>query len=326
MYKEHSTKTISNVVVVILTLVCATIAWVPAFITSPEPLLIQGGGSLYHLLLPSIEANPILSTGICLLLLLGIASIQCWHALHLKLVQNLSLLPALFILLFTGVLCSEHGISPGILAGICTYIAFAQIVAECSYQDSIWRALEMGIFLALASLFAPTYLLYLPLFVVGMHLLNRLTASHLFGVFVGFITPYILWSGTLYLTNQSNLMGYAMEQIGQQFAVAWQWPLHDGIILGIIGIVLCLSYTGFLHQRIDCIHARLVSIFIYVIGLGSLVLSCLYHNAHHSIACILFSSIALTQHFHVHTKKLTAIFFYFYIISILVVYGTQFLP
>ena len=128
MYKEQGNKTvISNFAVVIPTLVCATAAWIPAFIFPSEPLLTQGGGSLYRTFVPFLESNPLLSNGICLLILLAMVGVQCWHSVQLRLVRTLSLLPALFILFFTGVLSSEHGISPGIPAGICIYIAFAQI-------------------------------------------------------------------------------------------------------------------------------------------------------------------------------------------------------
>lgn len=326
MYKEQGNKTvISNFAVVILTLVCATAAWIPAFLFPSEPLLTQGGGSLYRTFVPFLESNPLLSNGICLLILLAMVGVQCWHSVQLRLVRTLSLLPALFILFFTGVLSSEHGISPGIPAGICIYIAFAQITSVCNTEESLWRSLEMGIFVALASLFAPTYLFYLPLFIIGMHLLNRLSGINLLGAIIGCCTPYILWMGFLYLTDQTNAIQYHGELLGQQFCINWLWSMHDGIILAIIGVGLLVSLLGFLHQHADRIHPRIVAHFAFILAFGALALSLLYHNAHHSITLILFSSLTLTQYYNYRSKKLTTVFFYTFIASLLFVYGTQFL-
>ena len=325
MHKEQGNKTIiSNLGVVILTLACATAAWLPAFILPSEPLLTQGGGSLYLMLLSSIQNNPILSNGICLLFLLGMASIQCWHTLHLRLVRTLSLLPALLILLLTGVLCSEHGISPGIPAGVCIYIAFTYITGY-SESRSLYQSHTMGIFLALASLFAPTYLLYLPLFIIGMHILNKLTTTNILGTLIGYCTPYILWIGYLYLTDQTYTLQNLWEQLGQQFYIEWTWLTHDSIIIAIIGITLLISLFSFIRQHTDKIHPRMVSQFSFALGFCALLLSILYHNAHHSITLILFTSLTLTQYFSYHNKKRASILFYTFITSLLLVYGTQFI-
>lgn len=326
MYRKSDNKTIiTHVGTVALTLLCATAAWIPAFIIPNEPLLIQGSGSLYRLLIPSIEFNPILSNTIALVLLVVMVGLQCWHAVHLRLVRTLSLLPALFILLFSGVLCSEHGISPGLLAGICIYIAFMRTIIPCNHEESLWHALEMGIFVSVASLFAPTYLLYLPLCIVGMHLMNQLNATNLLGALIGMFTPYILWIGFLFLTNQMEVVHYQWSVISQQFCIEWGWSLHDAIVIGIIAIALLVALLGFLHQHTDRIHPRAVSYFSFVLGFGALLLSLLYHNAHHSITLILFTSLMLTQYYNHRSKKITTVFFYVFIASLLFVYTTQFL-
>lgn len=326
MYKDQGNKTvISNLGVIVFTIVCATVAWLPAFIVPSEPLLTQGGGSLYRLLSPFIEANPVLSNSICLFLLLAMASLLCWHCMQLRLVRTLSLLPVLFVLVFTGILCSEHGISPGLPAGICIYLAFMQIIAPCSYEDGLWRSLEMGIFVALASLFAPTYLFYMPLFIIGMYLMNRLTGINLLGAIIGCCTPYILWLGFLYLTNQTQVIAYQWEVLNLQFCIEWLWSLHDGIIIVLIGIALLISLLGFLHQHTDRIHPRIVAHFSFILGFGALILSILYHNAHHSINFIFFAALSLTQYFNYRSKKITTAFFYAFMASLLFVYITQFL-
>lgn len=325
MYKEQGNKTvIGHIGVIILTLVCATAAWLPAFIFPSEPLLTEGSGSLYQLLFLSIQTQPILSNCLALLLLVATISVQCWHSLQLRLVRTLSLLPALFILLLTGVLSPEHGITPGIPAGMCLYIAFTYLSAP-SESKSRFHSHTMGIFVALASLFNPTYLLYLPLFVIGMHLLNKLTVANFIAALIGCCTPYILWTGYLYLTDQTNIIQNLWEQLGQQFYVEWAWQVYETIIIAIMGLSLLVALFGFFSQRIDRIYPRMVLQFSFAMGFSALLLSLLYHDAQHSITLILFTSLALTQHFAYYNKKQSIILFYSFITTLLLVYGAQFI-
>ena len=326
MYKGTDNKTvISNVGVIILTILCATAAWIPAFVFPQDPLLTQGGGSLYRLLTPIINYHPHLSNTITLVLLMGIVALQCWHAVHLRLVRTLSLLPALFILLFTGVLSSEHGISPGVPAAICLYIAFMQIITPSNNEEALWRSLEMGIFIALSSLFAPTYIYYYPLFCIGLHLVNKLTGINLLSSLIGLCTPYVLWVGFLFLTDQMALANYQCQVLSHQFCIEWLWPLHDSVIIIVIGCTLLIALMGFLHQHTDRIHPRAVSHFSFIVGFGACLLSLLYHSAHHSIVLIIFASLQLTQYFNYRSKKITTVFFYTFIACLLFVYSTQFI-
>jgi hypothetical protein len=325
MHKESTNKTvISKLGIVILTLVCATATWLPAFISPTEPLLIQSGGSLYHILFSSIHNNAALSISVCLLFLLGTIALQCWHCLQLRLVRTLSLLPALFILLLTGVLCFDHGFNPGVPAGLCIYIAFAYIT-NLSESDSLHQSHTMGLFIALASLFTPTFLLYLPLFIIGMYMFNKLTTTNLVGALIGICTPYILWIGCLYLTDNTYVLQNLWEQMGLAFKIAWIWQTYDIIIIAILGISLLISRVGSIRQHTDRIHPRIVSQFSFLLGLGALLLSICYHNAHHSITLILFTSLILTQYLTSNNKKQSTLFFYSFIATLLLVYGCQFI-
>lgn len=325
MYKESTNKTlISNLGIIILTLVCATATWLPAFILPTEPLLVQGGGSLYQCLFSSIHNYSALSNSICLLFLLGAIALQCWHCLQLRLVRNLSLLPGLFILLLTGVLCTDHQFNPGVPAGFSIYLAFTYITS-LSENDSLHQSHTMGLFVALASLFNPTYLLYLPLFIIGMYMFNKLTITNLVGTIIGFCTPYILWIGFLYLTDKTDILQNLWEQMGLAFKIEWNWQTYNTIIIAIIGISLLTSLVGSIRQHTDRIHPRIVSRFAFFLGLSAFVLSICYHNAHHSITLILFTSLILTQYFTSHNKKQSTLFFYSLITTLLLVYGLQFI-
>lgn len=325
MYKEHDNKSVISLVgVIAITLLTAFAAWLPAFWFQPILLNTQGGGTLYRGIVPLLDNMATATPVITLVALLALSIWQCWQCDNLRLVKTTSLLPILFVLLLMGVFVSEHGVSPGIPASICVYMAFVQLSRPCNYEDTLWRSLEMGLFLSIASLFAPTYVFYIPIFWIGMQLLNRLQIAHLFASIIGLITPYVLLFGFWFLTDNTQLITYQCELLDTQFCIDWLWSIHETILLIIIGIALLVALMGFLHQHTDRIHPRAISSCCFVVAFSALLLCLLYHNAHHTPVLVLFTSLVLTQYFNYRSKKLTTVFFYTFIASLLFVYTTQF--
>ncbi len=325
MYREHDNKTVISLAgLIALTLLTSLAVWLPAYIFPPVVNLNEGGGILYRAFTSGWADQPLLSTSITLAVLLTIGILQCIQASNHRLVKNASLLPIFFLLLLPGVFVSEHALSPGILSAGCLYIAFTQIISPCSGDDAQWRSLEMGFFVALATLFAPTCIFYLPLFWIGMHLLNRFTMLNLFASIVGCITPYILLAGFLFLTDQQAELQWQWDVLSHQFCIEWLWSLHEVVLLGLLGIALMVALIGFLHQHSDRIHPRAISSVAYVLAIGAWACSFLYHNAHHTIVLVVFASLCLTQYFAHRSKKLTIVYFYSLIALLLFVYATQF--
>lgn len=326
MYKEHDNKSVISLVgVIILTLLTGFAAWFPAFWFQPNVLNTQGGGTLYRAITPLLDNMASTAPLVTLVVLLALSIWQCWQCANLRLVKTTSLLPILFVLLLAGVFVSEHGVSPGLFASLCVYLAFVQLVHPCSYEDTLWRALETGVLLSTASIFAPTYIFYIPIFWIGMQQLNRLHVAHILASIIGIITPYILLFGFWFLTDNTALIVYQYELLHTQFCVDWLWSMHESILLGIIGIALLVALIGFLHQHTDRIHPRAISSCCFLVAFSALLLSFLYHNAHHSLTLVLFTSLVLTQYFNYRSKKLTTVFFYTLIASLLFVYITQFI-
>lgn len=324
MYKTGENKSIVSLAGgIVLTLLIGTTVWVPAFITTPTILATQGSGILYKAIEPLF--TPFTSSLLTLIFLICLGCWGCWQVEHHRLVKTASILPAFFMLFLPGLFLSEHGFSPGLPACICLYTAFSRIIVLCPQEDVQWRSLEMGFFVALATLFAPTFVFYIPLCLIGIHLLNRLTFQNLLASIIGIITPYILLVGFLFLTNQSDELVQLWQMANKQFCLSWQWGLHEGILLGLIGISLLVALMGFLHQHTDRIHPRAITSFAFVLAFGALILSLLYHNAHHTISLCMFASLLLTQYFNYRSQKLTRVFFYTFISSCLFVYGTLFI-
>ncbi|MBR2617742.1 MAG: hypothetical protein IKC81_00295 [Paludibacteraceae bacterium] len=323
MYKTGENKSVVSLAgAVILTLLMGIAVWAPAFISSPAFLLTQGGGALYRAITPLF--TPYIASVITIVLLIGMGVFLCWQASHYRLVRTTSVLPVFFMLFLPGLFLSEHGISPGVPACLCLLVAFSRIIAGFHSEDAQWRSLEMGLFIALATLFAPTYAYYIPLCWIGMHLLNRLTFQNLLAFIVGLITPYLLYIGFLLLTDQANELQHQWDILSHQFCIEWLWNMHETVLLCLIGIALVVALIGFLHQHTDRIHPRAIVSFAFVLSWGAFVLSLLYHNAHHILPLCLFASLLLTQYFYYRSKKITTLFFYAFIGSCLFVYLTQF--
>ena len=326
MYREHDNKTVISLAgLMVLTLLTSVAAWLPAFLFAPTFSVNEGGGILFRAITAGLVAHPLLSMGITMALLLVLGIVQCVQSSNYRLVKTSSLLPVFFILLLPGLFVSEHTLSPGIFSAVCLYMAFTQIITPCTGDDAQWRSLEMGFFIALATLFAPTCLFYLPLFWVGMYLLNRFTLLNLFASVIGCITPYILLAGFLFLTDQQAELSWQWNVLSHQFCIQWLWSLHEVVLLALLAVALLVAFMGFLQQRSDRIHPRAIAAVAYVLAMGAWACSLLYHKAHHTIILVVFASLCLTQYFTHRSKKLTIVYFYSLIALLLFVYGTQFI-
>lgn len=325
MYREHDNKSVVPVAgSLLLTLLTGFTVWFPAFWWDHTLLHTQGGGTLYRVLTPFIDLIPTYAPLITLLVMVAMGGILCWQCATLRLLKTTSLLPILFTVLLTGVFVSEHGISPGLPAALCLYIAFARLIAPTTYEDALWNMLETGFFISLSSLFVPTCIFYLPICWIGMQRFNRLSASHLLSLCIGVLIPYVLLFSFWFLTDKTDLIAYQWQVLSHQFCVAWQWPMHQAILLGLIGVTLLVALMGFLHQPSDRIHPRAVGSLGFVWAFAALLLCFLYHNAHHTPTLVLFTSLVLTHYFHNRSKKITKVFFYAFISCLLFVYVTQF--
>lgn len=325
MYREHDNKSvISGAGSILLTLLTGFVAWFPAFWLKHTPLYTQGGGTLYRVLTPVLEQTAPYTPLIALVVSFIMGIVLCCRSANLRLVKTTSLLPILFTVLLTGIFTSEHGVSPGLLATLCVYIAFSKLVTPCHYDDAMWYMLETGFFVSLATLFAPTYIFYLPICWIGMQLFNHLRSPHLLALTIGFIIPYLLGYGFWFLTDNTALITYQWNVLSHQFCIEWLWSMHETILLIILGLTLLVALVAFLRQHSDRIHPRAVSSLCFLWAFTALLLSFLYHNAHHTPTLVLFASLLLTQYFHIRSKKLTRVFFYTLIASILFVYLTQF--
>lgn len=325
MYREHDNKSVISLTgILLVTLLIGASVWIPAYLFENSLLNTTGSGALYRALTPLLTNISTYVPIVAWVVMLGISMAQCWQCAHLRLVKNTSLLPILLNVLLFGVFLSEKGISPGLPASICLYIAFVQMITPCSYEDNLWRMVETGFFVALASLFAPTYVLYIPVCWMGMQMLNKFNFPALLASIIGMMVPYILLFGFWFLTNQSDTIAYQWEVLQHQFCLEWLWTTHETILLIIIGITLLVALMGFMHQHTDRIHPRAVSSCCFTLAFASLLLAFLYHNAHHTPALVLFTTLVLTQYFHYRSKKTTTVFFYAFILALLFVYLTQF--
>jgi hypothetical protein len=253
MYREHDNKSVISLTgILLLTLLIGASVWIPAYLFENSLLNTTGSGALYRALTPLLTNISTYVPIVAWVVMLGISMAQCWQCAHLRLVKNTSLLPILLNVLLFGVFLSEKGISPGLPASICLYIAFVQMITPCSYEDNLWRMVETGFFVALASLFAPTYVLYIPVCWMGMQMLNKFNFPALLASIIGMMVPYILLFGFWFLTNQSDTIAYQWEVLQHQFCLEWLWTTHETILLIIIGITLlknvgkhsCSLYTG----------------------------------------------------------------------------------
>ncbi len=192
---------------------------------------------------------------LALLLLVLQGTLVNMLALRHRIPETINLFPGLFYVLFASLLPEFLHLSPVLLANTFFLFALTDLFSVYNRQRISGYVFNLGLWIALASLFYPPFLFLILWAFIGLGILRAYDIRERFMVLTGVLTPYLLTA--LYWYTQGAYTAFVDLQFGQNFAffqlgaVRWSWTLAMELALvGVLLLVILFQYGAFLSKRV----------------------------------------------------------------------------
>lgn len=240
-----------------------------------EPIHTGGGllwQELEHLI-KTVDLSVFLSGvfGAIIAMLLG------WINNKYAIIRKRTSLPIAFVLLLFSINPFFIFMSAHYVAAIFLLLAMDALFASYQDSNSPRRGIDVGMYLALASLFITEYLIFIPLFIIGFGMLRSFSMKMFFSTLLPFILTYALVCGYFVVTNQ-------VEKIIDQFNYEILDKVYilsvDSIlsfVIATLGLFFLIGLTidNRMHSYKDKIKVRECVAFFHLILIASFLIYCL---------------------------------------------------
>lgn len=183
-----------------------------------------------------------------------------------RLGRDANLFPGLFYILICSVLPPFLQLSPLHMANFFYILALFELLGIYKKTNCATNLFNSGLWLAVGSLFYPSYLALFVLAIAVINTLRSLKLGDILIVLSGVLLPYIYVLVYFYWTNQLHLF------LGEQFPVQLGIPelyLPDPILyyisiifFGILVLVVLFSWAGFLAKNVIQVQKKINILFV----------------------------------------------------------------
>ncbi|MDX1942173.1 MAG: hypothetical protein SFU99_16535 [Saprospiraceae bacterium] len=189
----------------VLLLFYAAILHIGVFVNPPswQP---SGYGFFSKLIYDAIGSNGLVPDILAIILLfIQAVAINIITANH-RIAESVSLFPGLFYILIASALPEFLHLSPLHLANTFYIIALSELLKIYKKPSCANNIFNVGFWLAIATLFYPSYAIFLPLGLLGVNVLRAFNIKEWLMVAAGFLVPYILSGTVLLWINDLNTL------------------------------------------------------------------------------------------------------------------------
>ncbi|MBP6230769.1 MAG: hypothetical protein KA397_03830 [Paludibacteraceae bacterium] len=304
--------------ILLFTGIFAVAFWIKAFITPAIGIFPAEKSILFYYLTEHIEYNSLASKGIAFLLVVLIAVVTFFANNKYFFIKKKSALLILFMVLLMGLSDPSHNLNPGIIGLVFLLIAFIRFLSMQGKQYSGSQAFDIGLYIAIGSMFYTRMLFFMPIFYIGFYMYQQLHLKNILATFFGTSFPYILVGTISFLIGDFNNFLYRLH-----FSLPETPYVKIGhlIYFGLLGLVALLAFMQFIGNfNNEKIKTRNTIGFIYLL-LAASIASALFspHIFLFEIPFISFFLSMLFAHFFAtNTSKFARILFYvFWIVAII---------
>ncbi len=188
-----------------------------------------------------------------LLLLVAQAAIINGIVLEHRLGEEQNLFPGMFYVLLCSILPGMMHLSPALMANTFLLIALNEIFSVYKNSAAAGSIFNIGFWIAVASLFAPAYIVFLLPAFMGLNILRGLEIKERLMLLTGAIVPFLLGGVWFYWHDQ-------LEQgIAHQFAKRFAWmsfkeaeafPVWaSAAVLGFVVVLALVSYAAMIYKK-----------------------------------------------------------------------------
>lgn len=240
-----------------------------------EPIDINGGILWDELkqYIPSVDLSILLSGvfGVAVAMLLGLINNKY------AIIRKRTSLPIAFVLLLFSINPFFFFMSAHYVAAIFLLLALDALFASYQESSSPRRGVDVGMYLAIASLFVTEYLIFLPLFIIGFAMLRSFSFKILFATLLPFILTYALVCGYFVVTSQMDkiIALFDYEILDTIYILSLDSILS--FVIATLGLVFLfvLTIDNRMHSYKDKIKVRECVAFFHLILIVSFLIYCL---------------------------------------------------
>lgn len=282
-----------------------------------------GDGFLWVLISSFFENNLLISYLSSFVFAVGISLLASFLNKKYTLIRKRShLLFAITLLLLSSV--PQFAImNPQLIGGLFFLLAIDKVYASYQSQTSPRMAFDFGFYFAIASLFTPDILLFLPLFWVGLSVMRSFNIKAILSSLLGLVLIY--WIVLFYFLSIDNLEGFyrpflisvVWEHIpimGYSF-IEWGTLIFSTILMSIV------VFNYYCDNYKDKMRVRANITFVVIVLLYSLLIYFLVPLT--SDTCLLISLVSgslVVAHFFALANKRWQVYLFYIVTSFYIAY------
>jgi len=223
-----------------------------------------------------------------------------------------SLLLFFFFIVLIGSNISLHSFDFSQFGSIFLLLALWQLFSIYQQKQPVLETFNIGLFLALGSLFSIELLLFIPIFLIGTQRLNALTARTFLSTIIGIACPYILILGITYLVS-NNIRPYIELYLSQfNFSINLHFDYISIIYLLTLFLTGALSIFNLVNDPFS--NKIKVSRMLGFISFGFIYCILLFVFKSNNISVIftlgtIFSAILYAHYYSLHSSIFVRILF-----------------
>jgi len=284
--------------------------FIPSFIdaigaSGPEELLPYSGMPFYNLIFGAIHKMPVLNHLVTMLIIMLIAYILIRIGVRDQLLQQRSLMPAVFFILFTAALPEARQVSPALTGSLFYLLCFVILFEVQEKKPDTLSIFTASLIMVLGSMFSLKLIWFVPLIWVSLWTMRSVTWRELFYPVVAYMLLALLLF-TWYWGIKANGAGF-VELLQENMAISGTFePLHFSVHI-LYGFILLLVLIASIYMANRFLTMKTVVQKIYQVMFYMFLAAVLFYHfiARIDPASLVFIAIPVSfvLSYYFHRKK-----------------------
>jgi len=252
--------------------------FVPSFIdafgaSGPEELLPFSGMPFYNLVFGAINKVPVLNHFVAMLIMMLMAYILIRIGVRDQLLQQRSLMPAVFFILFTAALPEARQVSPALIGSLFYLLCFVILFEVQEKKPDTLSIFTASLILVLGSMFSLKLIWFIPLIWVSLWTMRSVTWRELFYPVVAYMLLALLLF-TWFWGIKAYGAGF-VELLQENMAISGTFePMHFSvhILYGFILLLVLIAsiYMANRFQTMKTVAQKIYQVMFYMFLAGIL--------------------------------------------------------
>lgn len=215
-----------------------------------------------------------------------------------RLANQITLLPGLIYALLVSFLPEYAMLSPYLIANTFVIIGISQIFKTYKKPQAADILFNIGLYIAISSLFVPNYIWIILVGFIGLFVLRSLKTAEILQLLSGSILTYIVFCSVLFLNDTPMLPELSKISLMPQLTIFHARGAELYKLLGILVLSLfaILNYGSYTLKKSIQVQKKIDILFWFMIAALLIILLCVSLNANQAL--LLFIPLAIMLNFN----------------------------